>query len=137
MRRNLNKSEILRGKRTFQSLFERGRRIRSDHFQGLVLVDSPHDPEMPPVRVATVVPKSAGKAVSRNRVRRLMREAYRLNKEILHSPDSRTGGTLRIVFLWSPRTPAALRSVTFDLVNREMSGILTRIHRDFQCQSSS
>jgi ribonuclease P protein component len=45
------------------------------------------------------VPKTVRRAVDRNRIKRFMRESYRLHKELL-SPDPKKGG-LTILFLYA------------------------------------
>jgi len=132
LRRTLKKSEIIRGKRVFESIFEQGRRIRSEYIQGIVLDSPGRHPDTPGVLVAAVVPKAAGKAAWRNRVRRLIREAYRNNKEILRPSGERPDRTLNVVFLWSPRTRPAPVTVPFTLVREEITGLLHRIREQFK-----
>jgi len=127
LRRTLKKSEILRGKRIFESIFEDGRRIRSEHIQGIVLDAPGRDPDSPGILVAAVVPTAAGNAAWRNRVRRMIREAYRNNKEIIRPSGERPDRTLNVVFLWSPRTRPAPVTVPYPLVLEEITGLLHRI----------
>jgi len=131
LRRTLKKSEIIRGKRNFESIFERGKRIRSDYVQGIVLPGPGRDPHGPGILIAAVVPKAAGNAVWRNRVRRLIREAYRHNKEIIRSTGERPDRTLNIVFLWSPRTKLPSGKPSLPLLREEITGLLHRIKEQF------
>jgi ribonuclease P protein component len=131
LRRTLKKSEILRGKRNFESIFERGKRIRSEYIQGIVLDLPGRTPDGPGILIAAVVPKAAGNAAWRNRVRRLIREAYRNNKDIIGPPGERPDRTLNVVFLWSPRTKPSSGAVSFPLVREEITGLLQRIREQF------
>ena len=131
MRRTLKKSEIIRGKRNFESIFERGKRIRSDYIQGIVFESPGRDQDAPGILVAAVVPKAAGNAAWRNRVRRLIREAYRHHKEIIHPSGERPDRTLNVVFLWSPRTRITTGSISLPLVREEITGLLHRIKEQF------
>jgi len=132
LRRTLKKSEILRGKRNFESIFERGKRVRSEYIQGIVLECPGRDTDAPGILMAAVVPKAAGKAASRNRIRRLIREAYRHNKDIIRPGGERPDRTLQVVFLWSPRARLALGTVSFPLVREEITGLLHRIKEQFR-----
>jgi ribonuclease P protein component len=131
VRHTLKKSEIIRGKRIFDQIFERGVRVRSAIIQALVLVSPADDGSPPAVRMAAVVPKVAGKATVRNRLKRLIRESYRHEKSILLSPGRQTGATLNVVFLWSPRTRVPAREITLATVRNEITGLLHKIKEQF------
>jgi ribonuclease P protein component len=131
LRNTLKKSEIIRGKRIFDQIFERGVRVRSTIIQALVLSAPAADGSPPGVRMAAVVPKAAGKAVVRNRLKRLIRESYRHEKTILLSSGRPIDGALNIVFLWSPRTRVPTRDVTLATVRGEITGLLQKIREQF------
>jgi ribonuclease P protein component len=132
LRRTLKKSEIIRGKRNFDMIFERGARIRSPRIQGLVLaIPAPDAAPGGGVRMAAVVPKAAGPATVRNRIKRLIRESYRLDKALLLAPGLRFEGTLNIVFLWSPRGGAPTGAVTLGMVREDVDWLLQKIKEQF------
>ncbi len=131
MRRTLKKTEIIRGKRNFEQIFERGVRIRSSIIQGLILAPPPNGESPPGIRIAAVVPKAVGKANVRNRLKRLIRESYRLDKSILLPPGPRRDVSLNVVFLWSPRTRIPTGTVTLVMVRGEIAGLLQRIKEQF------
>lgn len=80
----LKKNERLRLKRGFTYLFEHGSSIRVDVLKFFYVFDMPEEYIHAPLSVAFTAPKrSFKKAVVRNRLKRRMREAYRLNKHIL------------------------------------------------------
>ncbi|MCB0712381.1 MAG: ribonuclease P protein component [Ignavibacteriae bacterium] len=75
-RYRLPKEMILRGRDNFQMLFDGGRGLRS----GNLVLKYRVVEDRSPSRVATafIVAKKHGRAVDRNRARRLMREVWRL-----------------------------------------------------------
>ena len=76
----LNKSEILRNKRDFNAVYSNGRSYVNKNLVIYVLNDENYNG-----KVGFAAGKKLGGAVVRNRVKRLLREAYRLNKKNLRS----------------------------------------------------
>jgi len=70
------KDERIRKKRDFEKVFSYGRRIRDKYF--LIIC---HKSGLGKQRVAIVVGKRYGNAYLRNKIKRKMREIYRMNKE--------------------------------------------------------
>ena len=79
------KSERLQYGHQFRQVYERGRKVEG-RLLALYLLDEPADGPAPSGRaVGVVTGRKIGDAVRRNRARRLLREAYRLNKHKLKS----------------------------------------------------
>ncbi len=96
---SLSRNERIRGKKAFSELFNKGTSIVSgDHKIRVVYIIS--GKEFPnPVMFAVAVPKRNGNAVWRNRIKRLIRESYRLHKHGLISACEKAGKTIQVVFL--------------------------------------
>ena len=83
LRNSFKKSERLCGHTLFALLFRDGRNFTSYPFRITWLLIPRQTTTNSPVRVAFVVPKrNFKKASQRNRIRRRMKEAYRLNKRL-------------------------------------------------------
>ena len=70
----LPKKEILRKRDAFQNILENGKRWYGQYLRFFFLVSDRR-------QVGFVVPRRVGKAVVRNRIKRLMREAYRKRRQ--------------------------------------------------------
>jgi len=78
-RKGLDREERIRLQRDFRRIYRSGRRVHTPFFT-VVMKGSP----LGFSRIAAVAPKKVGKAVVRNRIKRLIREFFRLNKCRLH-----------------------------------------------------
>ncbi len=78
----LGRIERLSGDKEFDRIFEEGRRISGPE----VLVWSLRRKEArPPIRLGVIVSRKLGEATHRNRIKRLIRECFRLNKHRFQS----------------------------------------------------
>lgn len=117
---SLRKAEILRGHEAFGEILGRGTRVQGIHIRGYILsVDSGFNAGVP-VRVGFAVRKQVAQAADRNRVRRLMREAYRLNKEKLVNFARDRGTYFAIVFLLKASQNADFRRLTLKDIEKDI-----------------
>ncbi len=116
----LKKGEILKGKKNFDRLFARGFRSDTGPLAALGMRVEKKDE---PVQVAFLVPvKSFSRAVERNRLRRLMREAYRLNKNSLVEALKHQKTSLHLLFIYRSKS-----IVSFATIQQSMVLILQRL----------
>lgn len=108
MRFTLKKSEILRGKKNFEHLVRNSKKFESKFLRCYVALkpEEENHSNKQVVVAFSVNKKLVAKAVDRNRIRRLMRESYRLNKSILLSRNQESSKQLQILFVYKlPRKP--------------------------------
>lgn len=103
MRLTLKKSEILRGKKTFEHLVRNSKKFEGKFLRCYVAIQTKEEHHsVKPVTVAfSVNKKLLAKAVDRNRIRRLMRESYRLNKSIVLTGLQETEKQIQILFVYT------------------------------------
>lgn len=95
---SFHKSERLCGEIRVGELFKNGKAYIAFPYRVVYSV-APFDPLLPRVQVLVNVPKKRHKrAVKRNRIKRLMRESYRLNKDILLTKLDDTEFSVKIAF---------------------------------------
>jgi len=109
---SLSSNERIKKRKDFELIFSTGRFVYSSGkvLRAHYLIDK--DNKENGVKIAPVVGKKLGNAVWRNRVKRLIKESYRLNKEILTEVSLRKSVLLKIIF--SP-----------NLINQENNKILS------------
>ncbi len=97
MRFGLSADERIKSRKDFELVFSAGKTVISGN-KKIRARFTVEESEKPVVKIAPAVNKKFGIAVWRNRVKRLLKESYRLNKEILAEISSRKNITIKIVF---------------------------------------
>jgi|GEM_PF-1971188 len=152
--KTFTKEERLRKRRDIDKVFKEGKAFRGTIFNAYVLRNSLGHP-----RIGIVVGRKFGGAVQRNRIKRLLRESYRLNKGLvgegidmvlLPKPAPYLAGTGRPggglaghqkggirpssasggSKGMSGRTGRMVREVNFKQVEEEFKKLITRIKKD-------
>ncbi|MBI3189696.1 MAG: ribonuclease P protein component [Ignavibacteriales bacterium] len=103
MRFTLKKSEILRGKKNFEHLVRNSKKFEGTFLRCYVTL-KPREGNQSNKQVVvafSVNKKLLPKAVDRNRIRRLMRESYRLNKSILLLQNQESTKQIQILFVYT------------------------------------
>jgi ribonuclease P protein component len=97
-RYGLSAKERIKSKKDFDKIFSSGSFIYSSSkiMKAVYIVEK--EDKNKGVRIAVAVSKKLGIAVWRNRIKRLVKESYRLNKEVLLEICSKKNILLKIVF---------------------------------------
>ena len=98
----LSKDERLRSKKDFQKVYSEGKQLNSSNNKLRVNYYFESSVNEVGIKAAFVVSKKAGKAVWRNKVKRLLRAAYRTNKLDLKNYCVKNNFLLYLIF--SPKT---------------------------------
>jgi ribonuclease P protein component len=123
----LSRGEIVRGKSTISRLFNQGARLKSGSLLMIYYSDSEPVDRVGRTSVKvlfTVGKKIVPRAVDRNRIKRLMREAYRLEKSTLSllpaSEIRKEEARMLLAFLYRGRADSVLSLSAFRSEIRQM-----------------
>ncbi len=133
-RATLKKCEILRLKNDIDELFKEGKSVKVLPLKILYQVLLPSEAK-PKMQVMFVVSKRAvKKAAHRNRVKRCMREAYRLLKSdmlALLSQRCPSVGQLRLAFLFQSTSSESVNTEQMKTVlNKGLEKVITQLSRE-------
>jgi ribonuclease P protein component len=116
------KNERLCSKKSIEKIFSDGKSCFSYPIKAAYIIQAPTD-SVASVQALFVVPKRKFKrAVKRNAIRRKLREAYRLNKQILHNWCLANNIQLRVAFIY-----IASEEVDFGVHEKAIMGIFDQL----------
>lgn len=99
------KSNRLRTQKNFSRVYEEGEEKKTGCFDFYI-----RKKEEPPPRIGIVAPANIGKAVERNRVKRIIREGFRKNKKLFDDLDV-------IVIIKEPALRSKNKELSRDFLN--------------------
>ena len=118
MRASLAKSDILRGYGTFSEVIGKGQTHLASPLRMFVLADSGNSAKL---HVGFATSRQIRSAASRNKLKRLMREAFRLEKGLL---DGYKGS---IVFMFVGAADSENKRISMDEIRQRMIGLMKRV----------
>ena len=119
----LGKTERLKSRKSIEQLFNEGKKIVSAPYRVLYI----HSPSIdkPSLLFGTgVSAKNFKKAVDRNRIKRLTREAYRLQKNTLHEKIKSNNIQMNIFFIYTGK-----ELPLYDEVYKKVGAILKKLDK--------
>jgi len=129
---NLSKNERIKLKRDFQKVYTKGHILYSSQNKIKVnyyLVSSVNESL---VKAAFTVSKKAGNAVWRNRVKRLFRELYRTNKNVLSELISSSNQTLLVIFSPNTLNQKFNKKINLIFIQEEFIDLLNKLNSKIQ-----
>ena len=113
MNNTLPRSSILRGRKAFFEVLSGGRVFLSRPVRTYYILEKA---QFSNVQAGFTVSRSVRRAPDRNKLKRRMRESYRLLSELLRSKLENGGQSLKIVFLYSEDVENRARNTKFSTI---------------------
>ncbi len=126
-RYGLSKKEKIKKRKEFEAVYSHGDVLFSENKKFKVNYLFFETESQPVVKVAFGVSRKAGNAVWRNRVKRLMRESYRLNKHPLLEISSKKKVTVLAVFSPNSINKKKFKKIYLQDVQPEIKSLLGKI----------
>jgi len=122
----LGKTERLKSRKQIDTLFETGKKIAQFPFRLLYLAE----PGKGEIKAGfTVSSKNFPRAVDRNRIKRLSRESYRLQKKELETVTLKNGSGLYLFFIYTGREIISYEEISAGL-KQVLDKLIRVIHAD-------
>jgi len=130
-RYGISKNEKIKRRNDFLLIYSKGKYLTSDSkkLRLIYLVENKVDD--PNVSFAPVAKKQLGNAVWRNRIKRLIRESYRLNKEIIQSACREKGNSLKLILFPYKLNQKNNKKLRLDDIMPEVKELLVKIANSF------
>jgi ribonuclease P protein component len=127
VRNTLRKSEILRGYSVFSDILKNGKRAQSALLQCHFTIHR-ESRTTPSVQVGFAVPrKSIALAVDRNRLKRLMREAFRKNKAPLYEAASKNNLQFELIIMFRKADTVQVWQISHATIENEWNTLMSKI----------
>lgn len=123
----LSAEERIKSRKDFEKIFSNGKTIFSSDkkIKAIYILEKNNDTAG--VKISVAVNKKAGKAVWRNRVKRLLKEAYRLNKEMIAGAALKKNFLLKMIFSLNNFTEKKNKKISLSEIMSGMTDILAKI----------
>ncbi|HCK22103.1 MAG TPA: ribonuclease P protein component [Bacteroidetes bacterium] len=125
--------EKLKSRQVIAELFQQGKRLHEGTLKLIYYTYAPEGAESPNIQAAFAVSKrNFPRAVDRNRIKRLMREAYRHHKAQLFSPKGNKPRQCAVMFLY-----AGNKATTFNNMSEKFGVLLKRLNQELDSGAST
>ena len=124
----LTAGERIKSKRDFENIFKSGNTIYSPDNKLKAIYIFQKNSKKCGVKIATAVFKKSGNAVWRNRVKRLLRVSYRLNKQFLTETCLSKNILLKVVFSLNTINQNNTRIIKLNDMHSAVADLISKIN---------
>jgi len=126
----LSADDRIKSKKDFEIIYSKGKYVFSqcNRFNALYYIEK--NSEYPGVKIAPVVHKKAGPAPWRNRIKRLIKEVYRLNKYLLLDLAMESSTSIKIVFACNLLNVKNSRKISYNVIYPDIYELIVKISKD-------
>jgi len=127
VRNRLKRSEIIKGKNVFRFIYKNGIRINGELLRCHLVSRTYFSPGVSNILFGVVVQKYIRRSVDRNRIRRLIREAYRINKTILQRKLIHCSSQVALLFVFRKLDSVHSQLPTYIEIEEDVKNLLEKI----------
>lgn len=134
MKKTLKKKEILRGYKVFSRVITSGKLIKRGNISFYYFFSSCKNNNNNNIKIGFAVSKKVNSAVKRNRIKRLLKEYYRLNKDSFYKLAILRKNILMCVVIYNANKVDSLKKINYSLVKLDFDLILQEFENQLKKQ---